>query len=650
MNTRYHGKLREVPLSSIEPEGWLRLYLEKQARGLTGYPEAAGYPFNAVPFATVKRTKNVHGAGWWPYEQAGYWLDGATRCAHLVKDAHLLKKVGKQIDYLLSHTDRDGFIGPPFLKEQGHVNQWAHAVFLRALMAHHSATGDSRIPQAFRKHYRGNACDFGQYRETCNVEQMGWAYALTGDAALINKAKAAYRKHQTWARKNDPEYLLETMESSSRPVIHGVSFCEVMKLGAVMYLHTGNRRWLHATVHAFEKIDKHQMLIDGIPSSSEHLRGKDPLDSHEMCVITDYTWAAGYLLMATGDVVWADKIERAVLNAGMGSVTKDFKALQYFSCPNQVLATSVSNHNLYQAGGGWMRFAPNPGTECCSGNMHRFLPNYASRLWMSGRDGDVTACLYGPSRHTFTVKGTKTPVTIVEDTDYPFSEDIGFQVRTDTPVTFGLTLRIPGWCRGASVAVNGERQKLQVKPGTFVTIRRPFANNDRVVLHLPMQLKRTRWPKGGIGIEYGPLVFALPVDEKRSVDRKEKKQTREFPALNLEPSSAWNYAVGSGVTPEVVRHPVEFDPWLLETPPIELVVPARKVKGWKLEQHSRYRRTFRGSQPHTGVEWVEGKVTYTPQLPDQKGLKKRLSSKAESIRLVPYGATTLRVTVFPRTA
>ena len=71
MKTRYYGMLKEASLSSIEPEGWLRLYLEKQARGLTGHPEAAGYPFNKVPFATTRRTKNVHRSGWWPYEQAG---------------------------------------------------------------------------------------------------------------------------------------------------------------------------------------------------------------------------------------------------------------------------------------------------------------------------------------------------------------------------------------------------------------------------------------------------------------------------------------------------------------------------------------------------------------------------------------------------
>jgi DUF1680 family protein len=73
-----------------------------------------------------------------------------------------------------------------------------------------------------------------------------------------------------------------------------------------------------------KKLDRDHMLPDGVPSSSEFLAGKNPLNSHETCDITDYTWAMGYLLMATGDAQWADHIEKAVFNAGPGAVSKRF--------------------------------------------------------------------------------------------------------------------------------------------------------------------------------------------------------------------------------------------------------------------------------------------------------------------------------------
>ena len=57
----------------------------------------------------------------------------------------------------------------------------------------------------------------------------------------------------------------------------------------------------------------------------------------------------------TGDVKWADKIEKAVFNAGFGAVKKDFKAFHILSNPNQFIAnrkscTSFSyfDHNAHQ--------------------------------------------------------------------------------------------------------------------------------------------------------------------------------------------------------------------------------------------------------------------------------------------------------------
>ena len=47
------------------------------------------------------------------------------------------------------------------------------------------------------------------------------------------------------------------------------------------------------------------------------------------CDISDYTWTIGYYLMGTGDVQWADRIEKAIFNAGFGAVTKDFRTMQF---------------------------------------------------------------------------------------------------------------------------------------------------------------------------------------------------------------------------------------------------------------------------------------------------------------------------------
>ncbi len=635
----------EVQLSQVEPEGWLRAYLEKQARGLTGHMAAAGYPFDTKGWGSLEHITG--GAeGWWPYEQTGYWTDGAVRCAHLLRDPQLLAQAAQPIEFALEHADTDGFIGVRYMKKPVSNNRWPHAVFFRALMAHHSATGRRGIAEALLRHYLSGTSEHCHQREVCNVEAILWTYEQTGDARLLKHAVAAYRKYNRLHATSDTS--VATMLSAKRGTEHGVTYNEVGKLGAVVYLYTGKREYLAATVNAYRKLDRDQMLIDGLHSCTEGLKGKDPLDSHETCDIADYTWSVGYLLMATGDAQYADKIERACFNAAPGAVTSDFGGLQYFSCPNQVMCTSTSNHNEFFYGHQWMSYRPNPGTECCPGEVNRIMPNFAARQWMRDRQGGVAAVFYAPSRITLPLGTPAQSVTIVQATAYPFGDEIDCQVRAGAPVHFPLSLRIPGWCRGAKVRLNGKALPLPCKPGSFVTLERTFAPNDRVTLRLPMTLKLSHWPHGGIGIERGPLVFALRVAERWEVDKDEKRQTPDFPAWNLYPDSPWNYALcvdekSLATAVEVRFNALAGDPWRPECAPIELRIPARRVRGWNLVRKRQITTHYFGRTAKR-----QGDFQFTPQLPEPEALPARLAAKLETVTLVPYGCTHLRISIFPQ--
>ena len=100
-----------------------------------------------------------------------------------------------------------------------------------------------------------------------------------------------------------------------------------------------------------------------------------------------------------------------------------------------------SDHNwpkFKEHGGSMMRFKPNPGqrTACCGGNVHRIFPNYVIRMWMATPDQGVAAVLYGPSTVNLPLGAQQQPVEIVQTTNYPFEEQIRFQVNCSAPVTF----------------------------------------------------------------------------------------------------------------------------------------------------------------------------------------------------------------------
>lgn len=633
----------EVPLTEIKPAGWLEKLLKTQAEGLTGHIGEAGYPYDTPGWGAEKLSEIIGFDEWWPYEQTGYWVDGALRCGYLLGDEKLIAEARKSTSFVLEHADGDGYLGPQSIKEHKSGNHWAHSVFFRALMAEYQATGDKKIIDALEKHYLNDTNDFSDYREICNIETMIWLYRQNGNVRLLEKAEQTYEafnKRHSFSDMSIRQMLFD------RPVTeHGVSFNEMAKQAAILYSVTGNKVYLDAVTHAYYKLVRDHMLISGVHSSAEYTIGNEPLASHEACDISDFTWSLGYLLMATGEVKYADMLEKAIFNAGMGQVTKDFKALQYLSCPNQVIAAANSNHNKFFKGDKWMSYRPSPGTQCCPGNINRFLPNFAARLWFKDEQEGIYAGLYSPSVFTTCIEGRE--VTIEETTQYPFEDTITFTVHTAVPMEFSLNLRIPGWCRHAQLQINGEPAAVPVSTDTFVKLTRIFREGDVVRLKLPMEPRLSYWPKNGVGIEYGPLVFSLPVAARKEMDREEKTASEAFPAWNLYPDGPWNYALElscqEAASVKVERTGRYEDVWDREKCPLSLTVPARKVKGWALEEPGRIYRFIEYHQ----LREVDGNFQFTPDLPRKEKLMEMLEDKTEQLRLVPYGCTELRLTVFP---
>ena len=109
-----YAKFRETPLRGIQPEGWLRVYLETQRNGLTGHLEVGQWPFDTDGWAgpgPIEVTK-YGGQSWIPYESTAYITDAMVRCGHLLNDSFLVQKAMNQIDYVLEHPDSDGYLGP----------------------------------------------------------------------------------------------------------------------------------------------------------------------------------------------------------------------------------------------------------------------------------------------------------------------------------------------------------------------------------------------------------------------------------------------------------------------------------------------------------------------------------------------------------
>ena len=631
------NKFTPVLLHQIKPLGWLRQFLLTQRDGLTGHLEAAGYPFNTKGW----RDENVPlgdrgGSGWWPYEQYAYWVDGMIRCGILLDDDRLKRKARRQIDHVLKHPDRDGYLGPDALKHLHGLHgseRWPHAVFFRAIIADLDERADKRGMQRLRRHYLSGTARHETTRNICNIEIMAWLFQRTGDRALKNLATAYYRAFQKHEKKSGA--TIKNMLSPEKSGDHGPTYMELFKLGAVMFSMTGQKRFLRAAENAFRKLERDHVLVDGVPSATEHMRGIYAQAGHETCVITDYLWSLGWLLQTTGKVVYADAMERACFNALPGAVTPDFKALQYFSGPNQVVAGPKTNHHDHGRGSTHTSYRPNPATECCPGNVHRAMPSYIGRMWMRGDDGSIMAALYGPGRLVLE------DMTIRQETDYPFRPVVRFIFSPRKKITKTFRFRIPAWCRKTRVFLNSKPYACAARAGSWATIRRSFAAGDTIEVRFDYPVRAERGPEDSVAYVWGPVVFSLPVRERRTREMSDTRSNQQFPAWTMKPASPWNFGIEQGQRADIQYAAMTDQPWDPASAPVHLHVKGRRIPGWRLKQIKKLVVRNR--------EWmkiIKGNIAFTPGMPGMKA-RKVVAKEPELIQLIPLGATTLRVTWFP---
>jgi hypothetical protein len=633
MKAAYFGAFSELPMGAVKPRGWIKGWLERQVAGLTGHPENMAYPYDTCMYAgKIPPPAVKHGETWWPYEQSGYFVDSAVRLSLLVDDAAAQVLPAQNMQYILGHS------GPTHLGESNWG--WPNTVVGRALMAEYSGTGNTAAVQVLMDYLLGSR--IGGSRDGFVAEQAFYVYGLTGDTRLLEIGKGCYERFFV----TDPRsFWVETKIRGAAPLKeHGVTAAEQLKLLPLTYSYTGDKEALELAHLAYVKVLAEALMPDGGIVSSEALGTAAFNSMHETCDITDWSWSFGYMLLASGEGRWGDLIERATFNALPGAVTKDFKQVQYFSSPNQVLASSTACPRIAMTR---MSYRAGHETPCCSGNVNRAMPNYVSRMWMQSREG-LVAALYGPCEAHTTVQGQA--VSIVEETEYPFRETITFTVKVAKPTAFSLGLRIPEWCTGAVAAVNGKDVPLHAAEG-FAEVKREFQEGDVVTLRLPMAVALEEWFGGkAMTVSRGPLVYAMKVEEKRVEIQHDTDAIRRvlighniegFPAVEFYPASEWRYGIEAAMkgTPEkieVKESVLPENPFLAETAPVRLSVPMRQINGWAAEWKA-------------VLDPAPADMKQNPKNPANLPTGAEMASvgAVRMMEFVPYGATHLRVTSLP---
>ncbi|HYG35790.1 MAG TPA: beta-L-arabinofuranosidase domain-containing protein, partial [Clostridia bacterium] len=602
-----------LPLGSVRASGWLLQQLELQRDGLTGHAE------EAIP--DLDPNSGWLGGEGENWERGPYYVKGLVPLAYTLKDETLKNRASKWIEWTLKSQRPDGFYGP-----SKNDDWWPRMVMNYVLRDYAEATGDPRIVPFLTRYYRFMAGelpkrplrDWGKARAGDDMDTIAWLYNRTGDAFLLELVELLQKQAYDWLSIHS-ENRWQHFGTDFHPR-HGVNVPQGLKFGPVYWQFSGKEEFRSAYEKAWQHLTRDHGLSFGMHSSSEFLGGNSSGQGTEFCSIVEKMLSDETVMRITGQPELGDRLEQLAFNALPAAWTKDLRAYQYYTLPNQVIAKREGNGFFLDYDDGLLP-GPHSGCHCCCYNVHMGWPKLVQNSWAATADNGLAVLAYAPTEVSARVADGAT-VTITEETAYPFEEQVRFTIGTKgSSVQFPLWLRMPAWCAKPVVKVNGKRQS-RVKAGKFFTLNRSWKDGDQVTVDLPMAVRVVAGIHNSRHVEYGPLLFSLHLGAEWSIATKEKSGFHEYEVTSTTP---WNYALLlNAKKPEksfqVIRQPMEGSPFA--HPPIQLKAQAKRLPDWELAWHGR----MAFDPPFSPVQSTEA---------------------VETVTLKPFGSLTLRVTDFP---
>lgn len=216
----------------------------------------------------------------------------------------------------------------------------------------------------------------------------------------------------------------------------------------------------------------------------------------ETCASVALIFWAQRMLHLDLDGKYADILELAMFNGALSGLSRDGE--HYFYA------------NPLESDGTPTRWEWHT-CPCCTMNVSRLVASVGGYFLSTSEDG-VAFHLYGGIGSTVQIGGQK--VALREVSNYPWSGDVKISIDPETPAEFEVKLRIPGWCHGATVSVNGQAVEAKPEKG-YVTIHRTWAKGDTIALDLPMPAERLYshpgviMNAGRVALKRGPLVYCV---------------------------------------------------------------------------------------------------------------------------------------------
>ena len=647
---KVYSRLSRLSPGSIAPAGWLLKFAQINAdswildyarnRDPGVYSEYSRRSKTSHPVFN-ENNETIDFCGY-----IAYFGSALIHYAQLLPQSKVAQEAEPFVQSVLASQDADGYLGgfAPEARWQHWLEVWALALVLDALLYRFEATGDASLLRASERALQVAMDAWREPPPNFNpaifsgegIFLVGTAcklYAFTGKESYLTFAREVLKrcgKTQAYLRGGDA-------------VVHehAVIASDDVPAPATLYEYTGDGELLKASEAGWRMMQPY-LSVDGTPHGNEMIFNTGSRANSEHCGAVNWMAANQILTRMTAETKYADAAERAFFNGYPAAKSPDGKMVGYMHSPNQLVATEWSAPHDNDGDLDWwasrQHFSSAHEPLCCNSNGPRGIPFYVESMLLRSEDGLAVAG-YGPCHVSATLPAGGR-VTLSMDTEYPFADEVRVKVDPDRPAPFALEFRIPGWCVGARLEVNGVPAYPEPVPGTFATVHRRWEPGDRVTLQFQNQVRLVwrRRPEFHIrvqcaAVERGPLVFALPVEEDwRTFAAPAHGPGQDITSCRIFPKegAVWNYALWvdrdhpeKDLRLRKLAVPEDAQPWGPHAP-IGLEVKARRVLNWQME----------GDAEH-------------PKTPGFPFDPMKLADEVETVTLVPYGATRLRMAFLP---
>ena len=446
------------------------------------------------------------------------------------------------------------------------VNVWAPFYTIHKIMAGHldmyTLTGNEQAlatsekmaqwvrswsdPLSEQQMQRVLLVEYGGMGEVlCNL------YGVTGKGEYLNLAK-----------RFDKKWFFDPLAAHRDELkgLHVNTHIPQVIAAARLYELTGDTYYWNIADYFWNEVTTERSYCTGGTSNFETWRTEPGVLSTQLSPHTTEDCCAYNMMKLTRHLFgWSpqarymDYYERALFNHRMGTIDPQTGTTVYY----------------LPLGNGYSKIYAKPFDSfwCCNGTAAEEFAKLTDAIYFH-EDNAIFVNLYIASEVDWPERG----IRVTQQTSFPEEQGTTLTITAAKLVDLNLKLRIPYWAKTGGVKVNGQTVPAFADPGSYLVLRGPWKNGDRIELSLPMHLHAAPMPdKQSLqAVMYGPLVMTARLEEEprdrwyrqfAADEKQEAAPNLQFKGKPRDPSS-WLDPSGNQLTFRTVgqTHAATFIP------------------------------------------------------------------------------------------